>query len=325
MGMKKIVFIVFTLFSIHGISQNACDSLEIVRVNVDAFFENQLNITLLNTNTQEIFDYPGFRVFDENDNLIGEEEDLFFFSIIGESTHSIIFDTNDFPFVEDEEYVFKFELWTNFYTELACSFEVTASPIPTLEECIPVAITFLEFSTEEVSYDWQLTDFWGNIIQEETLVFSNNVGSITRNVCLDQSCFFLNASSTLVPEFSTLHVNVIADMNYGFISTPLLEMSNDSSMLFSIWTDCSLINSFSEIQGSKFEIYPNPSSDFFNLQGGLPSNFNYRIIDLSGKVILNGNSSTSSSRISTSSLENGIYILEIDFKEQSVFKRFIKN
>ncbi len=322
--MKRIVYIMCIVLSFNGISQSTCDSLEIVRINVDAFFENQLNITLLNTNTQEIFDYPGFRVFDENDNLIGEEE-VFFFGISGESTHSITFDTSSFSFLQGEQHTIKLELWTDFYANLACSFEVLATPVPTLDDCIPIAITFLEFSTEEVSYDWQLTDFWGNIIQEETLVFSSNVGSITRNVCLDQSCFFLNASSTLEPEFSTLHVNVIADMNYGFISTPLLEMSNDSSMIFSIWTDCSLINSSSEIQSPKFEIYPNPANDFLILQGELPLNFRYSILDLNGRMISNGVSSISGSRVSTAFLENGIYILEIDLGEQSAYRKFIKN
>jgi len=319
--MKKIILLISILLSIQSISQSTCDSLEIVHVNIDAFVNNQLNITLLNNNTQEIFDYPGFRVYDENDNLIGEEE-VFFFGIAGESTHSIAFDTMAFPFVEGEEYTLKLELWTNFYDSLECVFDVSSILFPTLQECVPVSITFLEFSSEEVSYNWQLTDYWGNITQDETLVFAENVGSITRNVCLDQSCFYVNASSALDPDLSTLYVNVIADESYGFISSPLLDMSNDSTMVFSIWADCSLINSEFEIQDSKFEIYPNPANDVLLIQSEFFSNFTYQVLDLNGKTILNG---TSNAEIIVSALEPGLYIFELHSEGHTVRKKFIKN
>ena len=320
--MKNIVLFLSVLFAIQGNSQSTCDSLEIVHVNVDAFFANQLNITLLNMNTQEIFDYPGFRVYDENDNLIGEEE-VFFFGITGESTHSITFDNTAFPFVEGQEHLIKLELWTNFYAELACSFELNTVPVLSLEECIPISITFLEFSSEQVSYDWQLTDFWGNIIQDETLVFSENVGSITRNVCLDQSCFFLSASSSLDPDISTLYVNVVADVNFGFISSPLLDMSNDSTMLFSVWTDCSLINSEFEIQDSKFEIYPNPSSDFIQVSGINSDVFNFEVYDTAGRKVLS-KEYNSSEQISIAPLGFGLYVIRLTQGDRVYNHRFFK-
>ena len=322
--MQKLFLFLLLFSSSISYSQNACDSLQIVHVNVDAFVSNQLNITVSNNNAQQIFDYPGFRVYDENNNLIGEEE-VFFFGIAGESTHSITFDTTAFQFIEGQEYNLTLELWTGFYDAFACEYQVSATLIPTLQECIPVSIIFFEYSSEQVSYHWQLTDYWGDIIQDETLVFAEDVGSITRNVCLDQSCFYLSASSTLQPELSTLYINVIADVDYGFISSPLLNMSNDSTMLFSIWSDCSLINSREEINEPSFELFPNPSNNHVTVRSQIQGAHIIRIMDLNGKEILKQNSNSPLANIDISVISKGVYVIELQTKEQTIRKKFIKN
>ena len=183
-------------------AQGVCDNLEIIQVNVDTFNENRLNITVEN-NSSEIFSYPGFRVYDENNNLIGEEE-VFFFGIPGESTHSVYFDNSEFFFEAGQSYNLKLELWTGFYDILACEFESNFFLIPEDVECLPVEIIFAEYSEDEVIYTIELTDYWGNIIHEEDLLFQSGVSSISRNFCLNHSCFFLNASSSLNPDQSIL-------------------------------------------------------------------------------------------------------------------------
>ncbi len=83
------------------------------------------------------------------------------------------------------------------------------------------------------------------------------------------------------------------------------------------------INTHSE-EGLQFELFPNPSSDKLNVKSiGAPVS-NYRIIDMTGKLVLEGKSAKELLQIDISGLENGNYLF-IRFKDASalVSKQFI--
>ncbi|MEM7161996.1 MAG: T9SS type A sorting domain-containing protein [Bacteroidota bacterium] len=319
--MKIWALIAVLLIGLTSFSQSVCDSLNILNVNVDAFNENQLNISVLNENTAEIFSYPGFRVYDQDNNLIGEEE-VFFFGIGGESTHAVFFNSSIFGFNAGQNYTVRLELWVNFYDSLVCEFEVETILVPDPEECVPVLFNFIEFSQQEVSYTYTLFDYWNNVIEEEVLIFADDVGNITRNICIDASCYTLKVVSDQIAEESNMVINLVADGNAGFLSETLLDDQIENELEFSLWTDCSLINSTENLNSIEFELYPNPARDylFLNLSG---NDTQFKISTVTGKTLLEGNA-TNLKKIDIISLAPGIYFLSLFQDQNWGSKPFVK-
>ena len=73
-----------------------------------------------------------------------------------------------------------------------------------------------------------------------------------------------------------------------------------------------------ESQMSSLELFPNPANDIININLKNNISSNYEILDISGKVLLS-DSFLNETRINTSDLKNGIYILRVlnDFKSFS--------
>ncbi len=84
--------------------------------------------------------------------------------------------------------------------------------------------------------------------------------------------------------------------------------------------------SFGNLESS-ISIYPNPSKNYITIQNkaNADGNFEYQIIDITGRIITNGKS-VFNANINTESLSNGNYILKITIDSNEVaFKKFIKN
>lgn len=62
---------------------------------------------------------------------------------------------------------------------------------------------------------------------------------------------------------------------------------------------------------SALEIYPNPANEFIQINLKRNKSLNYKLLDTSGKVVLSGHLTELNSKISTSSLLNGNYILNL--------------
>lgn len=69
-----------------------------------------------------------------------------------------------------------------------------------------------------------------------------------------------------------------------------------------------------------FNIYPNPVNEFIQVSH---YNVNYSIVDISGKIILDG--LTTNGQIDVSSLSAGSYFIRLKHDDQSLVKQFIKN
>ena len=77
---------------------------------------------------------------------------------------------------------------------------------------------------------------------------------------------------------------------------------------------------------SSISIAPNPSKNFITIQNkaNADGNFEYQIIDITGRIITNGKS-VFNENINTESLSNGNYIIKISNENNEVaFKKFIK-
>ncbi len=95
------------------------------------------------------------------------------------------------------------------------------------------------------------------------------------------------------------------------------------------YDDCyiNIVLSQKEINSVPVKIYPNPVKDFLIIETPHTETGNYRIsiIDPMGKVVLiNSHSEAGKIRISTNHLENGLYILQMDLKDEKFRFKFLK-
>lgn len=73
--------------------------------------------------------------------------------------------------------------------------------------------------------------------------------------------------------------------------------------------------------GSSAVIYPNPTSDFVKIQA--KGNYNVKIVDVNGKVVLNQNANNSTN-VDLRSLPNGVYMLQMTFDKDQTKTKIIK-
>jgi hypothetical protein len=83
-----------------------------------------------------------------------------------------------------------------------------------------------------------------------------------------------------------------------------------------------LITGIAHLKGDDFKIYPNPASDFLNIELPDNENYNFEIYDVNGQLILSD--TKASKRINLPELSQGIYMLKV-WNSKQVFKsqRFI--
>ncbi|MFQ3579070.1 MAG: MBG domain-containing protein, partial [Bacteroidales bacterium] len=73
------------------------------------------------------------------------------------------------------------------------------------------------------------------------------------------------------------------------------------------------------VVNNNLNIYPNPAKDFVNIDAS-EYEFNYRIIDIHGKIIISGSSQSEKCRIDLSELVPGIYYIIIDNQKFKIVK-----
>lgn len=104
----------------------------------------------------------------------------------------------------------------------------------------------------------------------------------------------------------------------GNIMPTLQEIDNNGQLLN--------INEF--INNSKITIYPNPTNNFITIQNKQTNtieNFEYKIIDFTGRIVRSGNSKFNN-QINVESLESGNYIIQIETENgKKLTEKLIKN
>ena len=97
-----------------------------------------------------------------------------------------------------------------------------------------------------------------------------------------------------------------------------------------VWTDFNIatlgINEL-ELKNNKLILYPNPASNLITIQTKANTivNFEYRIVDLTGRIVKTGNSKFNE-QINIESLTNGNYIIQIETeKGEKISEKLVKN
>jgi hypothetical protein len=148
---------------------------------------------------------------------------------------------------------------------------------------------------------------------------------ITAALDSDSAYFYVNDSLIATQPFATNILNNTLPLEIGRDMPGITEIFNGTLDDIGIWnralTQQEITNLFfgptigiaSPVNENLFLVYPNPVKDEFQLHIAnfeLHKNYQIKILDLTGKVVLQSNIRSIKSTVSISSLQNGIYFLE---------------
>ncbi|MGK0315643.1 MAG: hypothetical protein ACI86M_001875 [Saprospiraceae bacterium] len=85
-----------------------------------------------------------------------------------------------------------------------------------------------------------------------------------------------------------------------------------------------LISSVDLVNFTKVNVYPNPTSDTWNIESNTAEISSLELIDLQGQVVFKSYSNQNNQSIEASSFPNGVYFLRITSNSESLIKRIIK-
>lgn len=308
--MRKLSLLLFGL-SLNFIcsAQPTCDQISIVEVILEPIEMDHIIVHLVIDSEEFGFSYPGFRIYDQDDNLIGEEV-VNFFGIIGESTHIV---PHNLENVEPgQEYSLKLELWSGFYDTLECTFEETAVLIPE-DDCAEISFTLSlqSFNGINENYILQVWDVDQNLAFEEYVTLTDSAGWTVVTACLDQGCYTYTVGTddaAISQDVTTWLTSTDWFFPEGYMATaapgdPVMSID------FGVWSDC-LIDQIEPENPLELLIYPNPAREALNVVG-LPAGSAWTLVNSGGQVV---QSDTGQGRIEIDvhSLARGLYILNVN-------------
>lgn len=136
-----------------------------------------------------------------------------------------------------------------------------------------------------------------------------NVYDETEGVIFTESANFFNLS--IIPGLDNKLMTMTTDPG------------NIKSKVFSLPTTAPLsVNEW--ITEANFRLYPNPVNNLLNISLESNIDFAYNIIDLSGKVVLEGNLTQMDQSVSVDQLPKGIYVFKIQNGKHNAHHKFVK-
>jgi hypothetical protein len=134
-----------------------------------------------------------------------------------------------------------------------------------------------------------------------------------------------NPSNQTLPGSLDTSGSLAGQYNYDYIVTSTICPNDSSNVIVIVDGSCDYTASLNEV-ASQWEIYPNPATTALTIANhtGL-SISNLEILDINGKVILSAKPTNHfQNEIDLAALQTGMYIVRMNFEDQMLSKRFIK-
>lgn len=169
-----------------------CDSLFIVELQYGAFDDSTVNVTVENYGTT-LFDYPGFILLDDNGDPIAIETVNYFGIGVGPQLHMLSIEPG--ATLPTGNFTGTLQLWTGFYTSLACAFPVDQSLCPA-GPCSPLTISIGNLGGAMVnsSFTWDVLDSLGITSLASGQLILGAAQMDTANLCLPPGTYLLQMS-----------------------------------------------------------------------------------------------------------------------------------
>lgn len=201
MIQMKYLFALAAFASVSLAVAQSCAGLQVLGVAQDPFQADRIRLVCENVSLDEIYDYPGWRMLDADGNLLAEET-VNYFGIFGVYIHDLQWlATSEVPVFAQEVTL---QLWTGFYSEMACEFPYTWES-RSFEwagqmdgECLPVQLRLNGYTPPSATAEVTLSSLaWAGDIWSTTMTLDEAGGwmAISDSLCLSQNdCYTLEIS-----------------------------------------------------------------------------------------------------------------------------------
>lgn len=290
-------------FTVSG-GASPCDDLELVSVQWAAFSDTAVVVHVLN-NSNELFDYPNFILFNADGDTLAKET-VNFFGIGGESRHVLrVMDGVLMP----EPFDGRLELWTGFTDSLACAWEDTFDLCPPAP-CAELSPTIQVVGSSIVTglFNWVLFDEDG-LVANGQFELTPQVQYADTTLCVPPGNYDVNISPTDPGQAGISHYSVSAPGGQSTISV-IVTTSLPVLLPFTFYGPCiSGTQSIGEV--SEPTLLTAPALGGFNvwLPEGGPLGPVW-LFDAQGRLLFNTTATTD--RLFVPTHAPGVYILRVD-------------
>ncbi|MBP9150924.1 MAG: T9SS type A sorting domain-containing protein [Flavobacteriales bacterium] len=185
--MKHLFLFFLFLISSTAFAQTECDSLDIISIQYSPFTDSVIVISVENNNESIIFDYPGFVLINTNGDTVAKET-VNYFGIGQQSVHHL----NVRSGVQNplENFVGVLQLYTGFYSDLACEWTLNES-LCTPNECDSIILAFENWGGALVLGDfaWSLLDSADTVIESGTFTMEAQGQHWEERLCLPKGMY----------------------------------------------------------------------------------------------------------------------------------------
>ena len=161
-------------------------------------------------------------------------------------------------------------------------------------------------SYEEEGSPW---DWWDNSLYG---VMAQSVNGTAQT----DTTFWQNNSILGNPDMSAAKGNAYLDTVQGYLNPRMYEVLD-------LANDIAIINSVDEKINNSTKIYPNPANNFLNIVSLKTGISSVEIYNLNGQLVLNKEVNNNQKTLNISSLESGIYIVDILSENTSVKRKLV--
>ncbi|MFM1874888.1 MAG: hypothetical protein RL266_625 [Bacteroidota bacterium] len=186
-SMKHLFTISLLLISTFASAQTACDSLDFVSIKYSPFTDSLIIVHVQNNNANEIFDYPGFVLLDDNGDTLALET-VNYFGIGSESVHSLEVRQG----VHDplDNFAGTLKLYSSFYNTFECEWDMDRS-LCADSPCDSLVIGFQNWGGALVLGDfaWSVFDSTGTVLESGVLTMTTDDQYWFHGLCLSPGMY----------------------------------------------------------------------------------------------------------------------------------------
>lgn len=185
--MKHLFTLSILLLSVLAKAQTVCDSLEFVSVQYSPFTDSVVVVEVMNHNSNEIFDYPGFVLLDTNGDTVALET-VNYFGIGETSIHSLNVRAGAHDPTTNFEGTLK--LYSGFFEDFECEWDLDQT-LCADSPCDSLIIGFQNWGGALVLGDfaWSVLDSTNTVIESGVLTMTANEQYWFRGFCLTPATY----------------------------------------------------------------------------------------------------------------------------------------
>ena len=229
-------------------AQSPCDLLTIRDIRFDAFRDTVLLVEVTN-DSPSIFDYPGFILYDSNGDTIAKEVVNFFG--IGTSHISAM---NIYPnaLLPSDTFQGALELWTGFYSEMACSFDISELLCPdTICNTLVFDFSNLGGALTNGAFTYTITDVLGTVQVSKDFSLGDTVQQFQDTLCLPNGDYALSISTNDNPVAGQPYFLLYEPKSQYWASNlvgPFDQGTTTTTQAFTLYGECpSTVNATKEV------------------------------------------------------------------------------